>query len=168
MRRSELLGVRRDSLDLDAGTLTIDETLISVGGRAEESDGKTAAGVRTVSLDAFTIAALRRHLAVLDIEQQAFGPAYPPDGWLFVWPNGQRPHPDTVTDRFNHLVDAAGARRIQLHDVAIRTRRCRSTPASTPKFSVIGLATPTRRSHSGSTPIDQPDGTAPPRNSSAS
>jgi len=43
MRRSELLGVRRDSLDLDTGTLTIDETLISVGGRAEESDGKTTA-----------------------------------------------------------------------------------------------------------------------------
>lgn len=117
MRRSELLGVRRDSLDLDAGTLTIDETLISVGGRAEESDGKTAAGVRTVSLDTFTIAALRRHLAMLHVERQAFGPAYPADGWLFVWHNGQRPHPDTVTDRFNHLVDAAGARRIRLHDV---------------------------------------------------
>ena len=57
MRRSELLGVRQDSLDLNAGTLTIDETLISVGGRAEESDGKTTAGVRTVTLDAFTIAA---------------------------------------------------------------------------------------------------------------
>ncbi|MGH3938687.1 MAG: hypothetical protein ACRDTG_08605, partial [Pseudonocardiaceae bacterium] len=21
-------------------------------------------------------------------------------GWLFVWENGQRPYPDTVTDRF--------------------------------------------------------------------
>lgn len=117
MRRSELLGVRRDSLDLDAGTLTIDETLISVAGRAEESDGKTEAGVRTVSLDAFTIAAIRRHLAMLDVEQQAFGPAYPAAGWLFVWENGQRPHPDTVTGTFNRLVDAAGARRIRLHDV---------------------------------------------------
>ncbi|MGH3827293.1 MAG: hypothetical protein ACRDQX_08990, partial [Pseudonocardiaceae bacterium] len=75
MRRSELLGVRRDSLNLDAGTLTIDETLISVAGRAEESDGKTEAGVRTVSLDSFTIAALGRHLAMLDVERQAFGPA---------------------------------------------------------------------------------------------
>jgi integrase len=117
MRRSELLGVRRESLGLDTGTLTIDETLISVDGRAEESDGKTAAGVRTVSLDAFTIAALRRHLAMLDAEQHAFGPAYPAGGWLFVWHNGQRPHPDTVTDRFNQLVDAAGVRRVRLHDV---------------------------------------------------
>ncbi len=117
MRRSELLGVRRDSLDLGAGTLTIDETLISVAGRAEESDGKTEAGVRTVSLDAFTIAALRRHLAMLDVERQAFGPAYAAGGWLFVWENGQRPHPDTVTGMFNRLVDAADSRRIGLHDV---------------------------------------------------
>ena len=62
---------------------------------------------------------------MLDVEQQAFGPAYPPDGWLFVWPNGQRPHPDTVTDKFNHLVDVAGARRIRLHDV----RHTYSTPS---------------------------------------
>jgi hypothetical protein len=60
-----------------------------------------SSGVRTVSLDAFTIAALRRHLAMLDAEQHAFGPTYPGGGWLLVWQNGQRPHPDTVTDRFN-------------------------------------------------------------------
>lgn len=117
MRRSELLGVRRDSFDLDAGTLTTDETLVSVAGRAEESDGKTQAGVRTVSLGAFTIAALRQHLAMLDVERQAFGPAYAAGGWLFVWENGKRPHPDTVTGTFNRLVDAASSRRIRPHDV---------------------------------------------------
>jgi integrase len=117
MRRSELLGVRRSGLDLDAGTLNIDETLISVAGRAEESDGKTMAGVRSVALDAFTMEALRRHLAMLDEEQRAFGEAYHGGGWLYVWPDGRRPHPDSVTDRFNRLVDRAGVRRIRLHDV---------------------------------------------------
>ncbi|MGI8815344.1 MAG: tyrosine-type recombinase/integrase [Pseudonocardia sp.] len=117
MRRSELLGVNRDGLDLDRRRLTIDETLISVAGSAEESDGKTEAGCREVSLDDFTVSALRRHLAMLDEEREAFGAAYKDDGWLFVWPDGTRPHPDSVTDRFNRLVDAAGARRIRLHDI---------------------------------------------------
>ena len=100
MRRSELLGVRRDLLNLDAGRLaTGGETLVSVGGRAEESDGKSEAGDRVVSLDPFTVAALRTHLAMLDEERAAFGTAYPDDGWLFVWPDGRRPHPDSVTDR---------------------------------------------------------------------
>ena len=109
--------VRRSGLDLDAGTLDIDETLISVAGRAEESDGKTAAGVRCVALDAFTVEALRGHLAMLDEERRAFGEAYHGGGWLYVWPDGRRPHPDSVTDRFNRLVDRAGVRRIRLHDV---------------------------------------------------
>ncbi|MEN3264321.1 MAG: hypothetical protein V7646_1215 [Pseudonocardia sp.] len=91
--------------------------MISVGGRAEESDGKTDAGVRTVSLDAFTVGALRPHLAMLDDERAAFGTACAAGGWLFVWLDGRRPHPDSVTDRFNRLVDRAGARRIRLHDV---------------------------------------------------
>lgn len=168
MRRSELLGVRRDSLDLDTGTLTIDGTLISVGGRPEESDGKTAAGVRTVSLDAFTIASLQQHLAMLDVEQQAFGPAYPHDGWLFVWQNGQRPHPDTVKDRFTSSSMRPAPGGSGFTTCGIPTQRCPSTAASIPKSSVIESATPTRRSHSRSTPIEQPDGTAPPRNSSAS
>ncbi len=127
MRRSELLGVRRDALDLDAGTITIDETLISVAGRAEESDGKTDAGVRTVSLDAFMVAALRLHLVMLDDERAAFGAAYA-GGWLFVWEDGQRPHPDSVTDRFNRLVDRAGARRIRLLSRPGARFRCSTGP----------------------------------------
>lgn len=47
---------------------------------------------------------------MLDVEQEAFGPAYPAAGWLFVWENGQRPHPNTVTGTFNRLVDATGSR----------------------------------------------------------
>ena len=31
--------------------------------------------------------------------------------------DGRRLHPDTVTSRFNRLVDQAGVRRIRLHDV---------------------------------------------------
>jgi hypothetical protein len=41
---------------------------------------------------------------MLDVERQALGPAYPAAGWLFVWENGQRPRPDTVTGTFNGTV----------------------------------------------------------------
>ncbi len=118
MRRSELLGVHRDMLDLDAATLAAGgDTLVSVGGRAEESDGKSEAADRVISLDPFTLEALRAHMRMIDGERHAFGDAYRDDGWLFVWQDGRRPHPDTVTDRFNRVVDKAGVRRIRLHDV---------------------------------------------------
>ena len=32
-------------------------------------------------------------------------------------PDGRPVHADTITDRFNRLVDRAGAKRIRLHDV---------------------------------------------------
>lgn len=117
MRRSELAGVERGMLDLDTGTLRIAPTRVVVDGHAEDSDGKTDSGERTVSLDSFTVAALRKHLDMLDTERTAFGSAYPLHGKLMVYEDGRQLHPDTVTRRFNRLVDAAGARRIRLHDI---------------------------------------------------
>jgi hypothetical protein len=59
MRRCELAGVRRDLLDLDAGTLAIEVTRVAVDGRVIESDGKTENAQHVLALDPFTLAALR-------------------------------------------------------------------------------------------------------------
>lgn len=117
MRRSELAGAERKNLDLENGTLTIRPTRIVVAGHAEDSDGKTAAGERTISLDSFTVKALQGYLAILDEEQEAFGSSYPTHDKLMCFEDGRQLHPDTVTRRFNRLVDAAGVRRIRLHDI---------------------------------------------------
>jgi integrase len=117
MRRSELAGVERGQLDLDQGTLIVENTRVVVKGHATDSDGKTEGSRRTISLDPFTVAALRRHVEMLDIEREAFGASYPDHGKLMCFEDGRRLHPDTVTSRFNRLVDLAGVRRIRLHDV---------------------------------------------------
>ncbi|HEY7272784.1 MAG TPA: site-specific integrase, partial [Actinoplanes sp.] len=117
MRRSELAGAQRDLLDLDAAVLTIDPTRIVVAGRAADSDGKSDASRRTISLDRFTVDALRQHLARLDEEREAWGAHYDARGFLFCRPDGTPVHPDTITRRFNRLVDRAGVPRIRLHDV---------------------------------------------------
>jgi integrase len=70
-----------------------------------------------ISLDPLTVAYLRRHLAMLDAERQAFGDSYHDSGLLVCHPDGRAVHPDTITDRFNRLVDRAGVKRIRLHDV---------------------------------------------------
>ena len=117
MRRSELAGTVRNLLDLKKGTLTLEDTRVVVDGKAEESDGKTASSQRTISLDTYTVAALRRHLEMLDRERKAWGSSYPSGGHLFVFEDGRCPHPDTITRRFNKLVDQAGVPLIRLHDV---------------------------------------------------
>jgi integrase len=117
MRRSELAGLRREFLDLAAALLTIEPTRVVVAGKAEDSDGKTDTSQRTISLDPFTVEALRVHLSRLDEEAAAFGPSYDSRGLLICHPDGRPLHPDTITRRFNHLVDQADVPRIHLHDV---------------------------------------------------
>ncbi|HEY6592851.1 MAG TPA: site-specific integrase, partial [Asanoa sp.] len=104
-------------LDLDAGLLAIGSTRVVVSGRAAESDGKSDHSRRTISLDPLTTAALRTHVELLDDERAAWGPTYPDHGLLFVHPDGRPLHPDTLTARFNRLVDRAGLPKIRLHDV---------------------------------------------------
>jgi integrase len=118
MRRSELAGADRELLDLDAATLTIEDTRVVVAGQTIDSDGKSNSGVRVISLDAFTVQLLRQYLEVLDDERAAFGPSYDTaHSKLMRYEDGRRLHADTVTRRFNRLVDLAGVRRIRLHDV---------------------------------------------------
>jgi integrase len=117
MRRSELAGAERNLLDLDNATLELADTRIVVAGKAQDSDGKSESGRRTISLDPLTVAYLRQHLAMLDEERKAFGKSYQDHGKLMCHPNGTLLHPDTVTRRFNKLVDQAGVPRIRLHDV---------------------------------------------------
>jgi integrase len=117
MRRSELAGVRRDMLDLKAGVLRVEDTRVVVAGRSHDSDGKTAAGRRGISLDTFTCAELVKLLDLLDKERSSFGSAYPDHHLLMVNEEGRPLHPDTITARFNRLVDRAGIPHIRLHDV---------------------------------------------------
>jgi len=117
MRRCELAGVRRDLLNLDAGTLAIEVTRVVVDGKVIESDGKTENAQHVLALDPFTLAALKAHVEQLDREQAEFGPDYQDHGVLFCWENGKPPHPDTITRRFKQLAAAAGLPEIDLHDV---------------------------------------------------
>lgn len=117
MRRSELAGAERALLDLDNATLELADTRIVVSGKAQQSDGKTQSARRTIALDPLTINYLREHLTMLDDEHRAFGTAYQDHGKLICHPDGTPLHPDTITRRFNKLVDQAGVPRIRLHDV---------------------------------------------------
>jgi integrase len=117
LRRSELAGVDVAQVDLDAGRLTVEDTRVVVDGRAADSDGKTASARRTIALDRLTLSYLRRHLVMLGEERRQFGNSYRDHGKLFCHSDGRPIHPDTVTRRFNRLVDRAGVPLIRLHDV---------------------------------------------------
>jgi integrase len=117
MRRSELAGTRRERVNLKAALLTSEPARVGVAGKAEDSDGKTESSQRVISLDSFTVEALRLHIERLDKEAAEFGREPSASDYLLCHPSGKPLHPDTITHRFNALVDRAGVPRIRLHDV---------------------------------------------------
>jgi len=119
MRRGEACGLRWSDTDLDAGTVTIAQTLLAAGGHDTcFSVPKTRAGARTIDLDAVTVTALRAHRVRQGEQRLSFGP-----GWrheldlAFCDGDGSPLHPNRVSDRFGVLVAGSGLPRIRLHDL---------------------------------------------------
>jgi integrase len=113
-RRGELAGLLRHDIDFQNRRVTPSAPRVVVAGRAQESETKTASGIRWLALDPDTWEALHEYIQLWDKERYLLGQ---PTQLLFVWPNGDPLHPDTITALFHKRCAAAGLPRIRLHDV---------------------------------------------------
>ena len=116
-RRGELVGLRWQNVDLDAGRLSVIATIVVVDGGAEGSEPKTDRGRRSVPLDADLVAALKSHRRRQLEERLAWGAAWVDTGLVFTREDGTALHPETISTRFETLTKRAGLRRIRLHDM---------------------------------------------------
>jgi integrase len=115
-RRGELCGLRWASVDLANGVLTIDRTLLQLGGKLTEGTRKTRAGVRQVYLDHGTAGLLRAHQATQELEQMLAGEARADADLVFSQTDGRPWNPDFVSKRFRRLAADAGVPPIKLHE----------------------------------------------------
>jgi integrase len=120
MRRGEALGLRWSDVDLDAGTVSIRQTLIAPGYKLALSTPKTMKGRRLVALDAVTVDELRAHRKALLEDRLAFGPSYPVSletfgDLVFREADGQPVNPAAFGKRFERTVASLGVPRIPLH-----------------------------------------------------
>jgi len=114
MRRSELLGLRWGDVDLDAGLLSVNRSLVSVGYELHETRGKTRTARRCIDLDAHTVAVLNEWRCRRGLE--GFDPS-DGDAYVFARADGTPTHPQVFSDMFNKLVARSGLPRIRLHDL---------------------------------------------------
>lgn len=114
LRRGELAGLRCGDVDLQHGVVSPTVTRVVVDGRVQESETKTSAGERVVALDPATRQALHSYIETWEVERRLLGQV---TQLLFVWPDGQPLHPDTITALFHKHCHAAGLPKIRLHDV---------------------------------------------------
>jgi integrase len=116
LRRGELCGLKWEDFDLERGTLRINRARVTVEGRPVDSLPKTAAGRRSVPLDASLEPILRALRTSQGRERLQSGGAYENDGYLCADELGHPYHPDTVSGWFESAVKKSGLRRIRLHD----------------------------------------------------
>jgi len=117
LRRGEALGLRWRDVDLEAGTLRVRETRVSVAYKVHEGEPKTQAGKRPVPLFPETVAALKAWKAQQAAERLQWGPAWTDTGHTFTSASGEPWHPATISKLFTKAVEAADVPRIRLHDL---------------------------------------------------
>jgi integrase len=116
LRRGELLGLAWGELNLDADTLQVVRSLVSVRNTLSFSEPKTRRGRRTIRLDPGTVAELRAHRVRQAEERLALGLGKPGRGDLvFTDRLGAPIKPDSFSQFFDRRVTRLGLPKIRLH-----------------------------------------------------
>lgn len=105
MRRGELLAVRWRDLDLDAGTLKVEQSLEQIKTGMRFKSPKTKHGRRSLTLPAIVVTELRRHRKAQQETSLQLGIGRLPDDGLLISTYDGRPYsPDALTLRWRRAL----------------------------------------------------------------
>jgi len=117
LRRGELFGLKWAHVDFEAWALRVEESRITLKGRAMTSKPKTANAARVIALGQDTVEVLRAWKARQEEERAHAGEAWEETGYLFTDPLGRPVHPDTLNHTLRRVCDRAGLPRLRVHDL---------------------------------------------------
>jgi integrase len=118
LRQGELLGLKWEDVDLEAGTLQVRRTLATAKGGPQLTAPKTKGSRRTVRLTQSAVNALRSHLERQLGEIDKAGSLWRENGLIFASETGDPLDRRYVTThRFKPLLKRAGLPQIRFHDL---------------------------------------------------
>jgi integrase len=115
LRRSELLALKWDDVDLDARTITVDEALVEVHGRPVWTEGKNARSRRTFGIDTDTAGHLAAHRTLQHRERLLVGSAWEAFDLLVATTIGRPVSPGNFDQTLDRLVARSGLPRLTSH-----------------------------------------------------
>jgi integrase len=117
LRRNEALGLRWGNIDLEAGRLTVEQSLEQTTGRIGTKGPKTKHGKRTISLPVHLVTELRQHWREQQEQRLAAGLGKaPPEAPVFATAGGGYLSPNQVTKAWQVAMMALGLS-ITLHSL---------------------------------------------------
>jgi integrase len=135
MRQGELIGLRWQDVDLDAGRLRVTRALDRAGDGQTFKEPKTARSRRTLDMPASVVAALRVHWDQQQFERQAAGRRWQDSGLVFVTPAGTALDPANLLKAFKRHLNDAGLPDMRFHD--LRHRAASMTLANGQPLNVV-------------------------------
>lgn len=117
LRRSEVLGLKWDSIDFEAGTVTIRHTVSKVTRAVEKDKTKNATSYRSFPLTEEARSIFRTAQAAEKENRRLCGRQYQENDYVFKWDDGRPYSPDYITRKFPALLKAHGMPHIRLHEL---------------------------------------------------
>lgn len=117
LRRSELLGLKWDSIDFDANRLTIRHTVSKVTKPVEKDKTKNASSFRSFPLVDEAKAIFLAAKASEKENRKLFGKAYQENEYVFKWDDGHLYSPDYISQQFAKLLRKYGLPHIRFHEL---------------------------------------------------
>lgn len=115
LRRSEVLGLKWDSVNLETNTITIKHTVVRQVNVYEKDDTKTKSSFRSYPLTE-DIKSILLDLKVKENSNRVlFGNEYIDNDYIFKWDNGKMYDPDYVSKKFKKLLKQNNLRVIKFH-----------------------------------------------------
>jgi integrase len=115
LRRSELLALKWDDVDLDARTITVDQALVEVHGRPVWTEGKNARSRRTFGIDTDTASHLAAHRSLQHRERLLVGSGWESFDLLVATTTGRPVSPGNFDQTLERLVARSGLPRLTSH-----------------------------------------------------
>ncbi len=116
LRRSELLGLRWEDVDLVAGTLQVRRGLHRIDGKLRVMETKTPRSRRTIPLPPLVLDRLHEHSSAQEAERLRLAARWPDLGFVFTTPIGTPIDPDNCSKLVRAGMVKAGVRVVRMHD----------------------------------------------------
>lgn len=117
LRRSELLGLKWDSIDFASGRLAIRHTVSKVTKAVEKDKTKNASSFRSFPLTEEARSIFESARARERENQRLFGRAYQKNDYVFKWDDGHPYSPDYISKRFLNLLKNHDLPHIRFHEL---------------------------------------------------
>ncbi|SBT63963.1 Site-specific recombinase XerD [Micromonospora sediminicola] len=117
LRRGELVGLRWSDVDLDEGTLRVQQTVQRVAGQLHVLDAKTEDSEAVLPLPEVTWLALLEHQERQQAERTALAEVWQDHGLVFPSERGTPLEPTNLSRSFARLRETAGLPGVRLHDL---------------------------------------------------